>query len=214
MSYVLEAATLVLLVRELMVEVLEAARDVIRRRLDERHHILRPVRGEAVAHVLRVRALLRTERLGERCRDGAQLCPPRLQHGEGVAHVAHELSPLRVGAAVLEALGHRHKVGVEPGPCPSDVAEVDVREDISLRPAQQHVVLVAIAQPKHKARGQGANRRVVQPARVGKVCAKDGDSVLECLDVSRARSGGDDAVRVAAAAGARRPPQLVSLLEQ
>ena len=73
----LEAATLVLLVRKLVVQVLEAARDVIRRCLDERHHVLRPVRGEAVAHVLRVRALLRTERLGERRRDGTKLGAPR-----------------------------------------------------------------------------------------------------------------------------------------
>ena len=52
------------LVRELVVQVLEPARDVIGRRLDEGHHVLRSVRGEAVAHVLRVRALLRTEQAG------------------------------------------------------------------------------------------------------------------------------------------------------
>ena len=35
-------------VRELVVQVLEATRHVVRRGLDERHHLLRAVRGEAV----------------------------------------------------------------------------------------------------------------------------------------------------------------------
>tara|TARA_B100000787_G_C15908509_1_gene171465 strand:- start:76 stop:441 length:366 start_codon:yes stop_codon:yes gene_type:complete len=81
----------------------------------------------------------------------------------GLQPLAHRVAAS--GAALLEALGHRHKVGVEPGPCPSDVAEVDVREDVSLRAAQQHVVLDRV---RARVRvGVGVRVRVKVRVRVG-----------------------------------------------
>ena len=49
-----------------------------------------------------------------------------------------------------EGMAHRHQIGIEPRPRASDVPEVDVCEYVAVGAAQQHVVLVAIAQPQHE----------------------------------------------------------------
>mmetsp|Transcript_192 Transcript_192/g.573 ORF Transcript_192/g.573 Transcript_192/m.573 type:complete len:217 (-) Transcript_192:3-653(-) len=117
--------------------------------------------------------------------------------------------------ALLEALGDRQQVGIEPRTTACHITKVDVSEELAIGSAQQHIVLVAICQTHHKAGSEGPDSRVVQLARVREALhVAHGNGIVERLDKASARASGKDVVRAREAARARLRPDRVHLAQE